>query len=145
MSHQVQQRSDQMSLRGAKLLSECTTGGLCCRAGSGLFHVHADRIIFTLVGYIFGKCGQGGRPVPVMVLQFLAFMTQAMATRSPRSEIKHQADVVEVWIGNSWVISLVSAPVTRYVINIFCSSWTYCTVALQQIRGNATVRENQFW
>ena len=62
----------------------------------------ADRIIFTLGGYIFGKCGQEGRQVPVVVLRLLGL-------HGPES-LQHDlhglksntgGDVVEVRITNS--------------------------------------------
>lgn len=123
--------SHQLTLSGTTLLTECTTGVLCYWAGSGLFLV--DRIIFTLGGYIFGKCGQEGRQVPVMILQLLAFMAQVTATWSTRGEIKHQRDVVR--ITKSWVTSVLSAPATHHVINTFYLWVMYCTVRGRRIQG----------
>lgn len=70
-------------------------------ARCGLIHTDANRIIFTFGGVYIWQVWTGGRQVSVMILQLLAFMTHAMATRATRSEIKHRADVVGVRIRNS--------------------------------------------
>ena len=62
MSCQVQQQLRPNESPGSQAVTECTVQlGDSAEQVVSLFHVDADRIIFTLGGYIFGKCGQGGK------------------------------------------------------------------------------------
>lgn len=124
---------DQMSLQGAKMLSECTTGGHCW-AGTGLFHVDADRIIFTLGGYIFGKCGQGGKASS-------SHDSAAPGLHGPRhSNMIHTRwnETPGRWGGTGWVMSVLSPPVThcyKYILHLMNVLYRRGPA----ISGNATV------
>lgn len=64
--------------------------------------MEADRIIFTLGGYIFGKCRQEGRQVPVVVLRLLGpHGPESLQHDLHRLKSNTGGDVVEVRITKS--------------------------------------------
>lgn len=64
-----------------------------------------------------------------MILWLMAFMARVKATWSPQAETKHQGDVVEVRIRNSWVMLVLSVPVTRYKYILFVMDVLYSSKA----------------